>query len=455
MRRTSVGVEKQVETAELGSWRSPTIGFATPYGLFPFVKSREDIEVILRRPSLLPSSQPVELSGFSLHRSLRHALVLQSVAQTGPPPATFKELASNHHVQVSWPSDLLWLAHPESVSKFQGFVADSLRLSEMAILPSDCEKISNKLSALAAESPRGFMFWRKATREQYSSVGTLSRLLIESAIAAANQARAHSMAGIVPCLDLKTPGSLQLLDSYNAGFAHVIQDRVDEGLRAPAYLYTVPVNSTAIRADEWPRQLDNLLTTAENAIATDVFEGMHLSIRGLERISISLGRVSVAKKLMNGLRAICASHQVPLFWSRASFPGLAARDMGVQFASYRLNLSVGDVYSQGGGVSDPVYAFGRVVNPIQKVTWTRSQVELAMRGPDGGLPDLGNAATSPTVTQLARNQEYRIGFSKPYNVASFRYLDNLWTAHVKDNETHPGREYLQTFEAPYNQWGLR
>ena len=268
MRRTTVESQKSVESAEIGLWRSPSIGFATPYGLVPFVKSREDIEVLLRQHGVLVPGQPIEFSGFSLHRSLRHAMQLQSEPDSTSRPLSFQELSAKFHVQISWPSDLLWSGHSIPLRHFRDFVADSLPLSEMALSSSDCAKIADKLHSIAIGSRRKFVFWRQITKEQFGAAGTLSRLLLEASIAATNRARAHSMAGIVPCIDLKTPNSLTLQDSYNTACAHVIDDRLNQGLRSPAYLYTVALNSTMVREDEWPKMLDGLMTRGATSCAT-------------------------------------------------------------------------------------------------------------------------------------------------------------------------------------------
>jgi hypothetical protein len=56
--------------------------------------------------------------------------------------------------------------------------------------------------------------------------------------------------------------------------------------------------------------------------------------------------------------------------------------------------------------------------------------------------------------ELSSPPRYRVFFSKPYNMAALNDLAEGWWRNVDNNETRPGREYLQGTEAPFNQWGV-
>src|SRR5437899_480967 len=97
MRTTTIVVEKEVERALLGSW-SIAPAANVPFGMAPFVKSREDIEVLLRHPGLLAAGQPIELSGFSAHRTLRAAVGLEEELARDGTGTTYGELTNSHPV---------------------------------------------------------------------------------------------------------------------------------------------------------------------------------------------------------------------------------------------------------------------------------------------------------------------------------------------------------------------
>jgi len=454
-RRTMVTVQKEVGDAYVGQWNlDPTT--ALSLGVAPFVKSREDTQVVLRSAELLPEGQPVEFSGFSLHRALRTAESMDSRADEETGGIRFADLASSHPVMVSFPPDLMWLAHPGPVVKFAEGIQRILPESELSSTPADSLRIALAIQNQLVASPQSFVFWRAAIRRDLPTHVPLTRYLIDFSIAVAARARAKLLAPMAPVIDSRTPNSVWLAHKVNLAFGDVIADRVNEGAKAPALLYALSFNPGVFEADSPSETLSTAERNASAALQSGLFEGIWVAIRGLPRISLSAGRVNSVLRLIRRLGVIARANDAPLWWSRAGLAGLAAADLGCAGSSFSLNLRCDDLYVDGGGMAgDYTQTYGKVLNPVARDLWEYRQVRRSLDAPEPGLADLGPCRHIPNELELASPSKYRVFFSKPYNLAAMNYLYSDWKAHIGQGETTPGREYLQTFSAPTNQWGLR
>ena len=455
MHRTNVSIEHQCESSKVGKWNI-TSELRLPFGMVPFVKGREDIEVLMRNQELLPEGQPIELSGFGLNTILRRSMSLgYELEQEGRDDCSYSAMIEAHPSVVSYPPDLIWLAKEDEVERLVKGIRDELPLSDFHLTTADADRVSSEIGNRLLGNGRAYSFWRRLIEKDDATNQSLSRHVMEYSISGANRARATAMGGIVPALDRKTPGSADLMHSYNVAYAAAIGERLDQGLKAPRYLYTIPVNPSVVEADSWSPVLETAIRQVRTALESAMIDGILLIVRGLKSISLSTGRVNVVSSLANKLSEIASENHLPLWWSRPGLVGLTALDTGCSFASYRLNLDIDDVYIGSGGPVPKHHQYGRILNPIMKQVWVKSQVEKAMTGINSGMPDIGHGITAPTAIDLEDPRRYRINFSKPYNISSFGYLDADWKASVVSGETEPGSQYLQSFEAPYNQWGLK
>lgn len=459
MRRTALALERQVDRAELGSWKvSPSKSL--PFGIIPFIKGREDFEAVFRQPDLLSDGQPIEISGFGVESILRRAAVLEMELGREDITRSFTTLVREHPPVVSFPPDLVWLAHDDVVNvKLKDSLEKTLPASSLALTSEDTKQIAETICSNLVANPQKFAFWLAMTRRDSQTSLPYTRLLIEYSVTAATRARALGFGGLIPPVDSQTPGSVDWVHRLNLATAEVVRDRLNDGISTPPYLYTIGVNSSAFLADTPSPTLESLLADVRAALTgavSDYFDGIHLTIRGLSRISLSGGRTNVAIDFISRLGAIAQAAGVPLWWSRPGILGLPGHDAGCSFTSYSPNLGVEDLYTTGGPPpGDPQSQFGKVLNSTQRAIWDYRQVTRAMNGPDGGLPDLGLARHFPNDDELSSARRYRIHFSKPYTVAAFRHLWVDWRQSILQGETTPGREYIQSFEAPFNQWGLR
>ena len=454
LKRTVLLNEKQVERAVLGSWVGPDVGIQSNTSrLVPFGKSREDMEVFLRHPDLLGETQPVELCGFSVYSMLRRANTLNEELQDDGPRKPYSDFASKRPILVAFPSEVAWLPKNTAMNAVERSFEDSLPLSSLGFDEVNAKKIARKISNLMATNPKTYAFWTSSTKQKFEGE-TLSSIMIRGSIATSNLARAKAMSGFVPIVDEGTPGSLALSHRFNLAYSHVIEDLIDTGQRAPVYFYTIALNSTCIKRDTWNSTLEKVVRNSRIALAENIFDGIHLSIRGLSRISLSSGRVNVVWKLMDQLKEATDQSKLPLWWSRPGLAGLAGLDNGVNFASFQINLNQDDIYRDG-GPAEELPKFGKIVNTVKREIWHKNQVEAAMKGPDQGMPHLGVIGNAPTSRQLEIPVLYRIYFSKPYNIEAMNALGDDWRRHIGANEMSPGGQYLQSFEAPCNAWGSR
>jgi hypothetical protein len=454
MVKATVDIQKQVSQAQLGTWLGPTLGIQSRLSyLVPYGKSREDMEVILRSQGLLGERQPIELSGFGLYTALPRALAIQDdLEEDGLEP--YAVLTSHHPVLVSYPPDVLWLVKERGLTVLSKGMKRVLPrgIAGLGLSHEEAGRITDLTVRLASASSKSYSFWRAITATDYEGEA-LSSLLLEWSIANALLARAKAMAGLVPVIDSRTPGSVALAHTFNEAYGHVMHDREDEGRPTLAYLYTIGLNPNLVPRERWPGMLEKVVRNARAALEDRLYDGIHLSIRGLPSISNSRGRVATVYRLLDELSGVCQSAGLALWWSRPGIVGVGALDHGANYASFQLNLSFADVYYDGGPV-DELPKYGKIYHPTKRELWDRNQVRRAMEGPDNGMPDLGPVRSRPMELELSSPTRYRVFFSKPYNMAALNDLAEGWWRSVDDSETRPGREYLQGTEAPFNQWGL-
>jgi hypothetical protein len=451
-RRSVVQIHKEVGKAVLGDWR---VGreFSVPFGLAPFVKSREDVSVLMRNPRTLKLGQPIEFSGFSAFRALRAAEVLNSKVDEDGIGVRFGDLVTAHPSLVSFPPDLTWLAHKESVDKFVEGLKRILPDTEQRLTPVDSDRIATEIGNLLVAHPRSFTFWSAITKKDPATKTTHSRHLIDYALTISERIRSRFLAPLVPMLDARTPNSAVLSHKFNLAYANVVADRFGEGVRSPLLLYSLPFNSNTFDVDGPSEMQSTAERNVSAALGSGLFEGIWIAIRGLSRISLVPSRVRAVEGLVSRLSAIAKGNGSVLWWSRPGLIGLRARDLGCALASFSLNLGIDDVYIDGGMSSDQSYAYGRVLNAITRSLWGYPEVRTSLDSAEPGLPDLAVCRSIPDQIELQSPQRYRVGFSKPYNVSAMNWLESDWVRQTEQGEVNPGAEFLQTFQKPFDRWG--
>src|SRR6267143_2066215 len=105
MRRTTTVIEKKAETARTGSWVGSSDSML-PFGVAPYIKGKEDIEVMLRQPDILSEQQPIELSGYGIESALSRAMVIGDELAENGAPRNYEWLARAHPPIISFPADL-------------------------------------------------------------------------------------------------------------------------------------------------------------------------------------------------------------------------------------------------------------------------------------------------------------------------------------------------------------
>jgi hypothetical protein len=271
-------------------------------------------------------------------------------------------------------------------------------------------------------------------------------------------ARAKWFAGLVPLIHSSTPGSTLASHTFNEAFASVVAGRLKAALPTPAYMYTLNLDSTLFSEAKWNAMLRNVVGNTRLILQDEQYEnaidGVHVSIRNLDAISLSVERVRTVRKLMEKLSDICLEFKVPLWCSRFGPVSFAALDEGGTVASFMPNTNTGDVFTEG-GPGDRDRFFGKVFNPGTRSRWNINEVRAAMNGPDRGMPSFSGAWTknAPTREELLNDKRYRVHFSGPYTIAAMNGCLDQWRFDVSSGETKPGRSFLEGGEATYQSWG--
>ena len=471
MRRTVMLYIPQPGQVCLGELKIPSLNVETEIGnIAPYVKGREGIETLLRYPEILRERQPIECNGFKSADIKLRALSLQEDVSSNPLykgySDPFNALVSKHPLLVSYPSDAVWLGYEEAVKAWTSSLARVVPNIGMTIDQSKMPEIIDNIVKLIIANRKNYGFWRSILDVKIgNSPGKddgykLVQLLIQWSIQNAVDAKAKWLAGLTPIIDIATPGSSLLSHRFNEAYAAIIQDRLNQNMPTPAFLYTINLNSTLFTEETWNSMLRNVVANARLMLESSEYEkgveGVYVSIRNLDLISISSGRVNTLRKLMKELNDLCSEYRVPIWYSRLGAVSFAALDDGASVVSFMANTNTGDVFSKGGGGKKDD-RFGKIFNPITRSRWKITEVRAALEGPDKGLPKLDRFwfKNCPSKDELASEKKYRIRFSCPYTIAAMNIQLEQWRGNISQGETNPGSNYLEGGEGLYQSWNSR
>ncbi len=420
--------------------------------LVPYISGSEDIEALLLNPEIIPDNVPVEVCGAKSATILNKTITLEErlEAEGG---ISYLEFTKRNPLLMSFPPELLWLARNSGLEYWRKTLERFLPLS-IGLNKRESKKITDILISAARKSRENYEFWKIISRTDYGDQ-RLSKILIELSISMAAKMRCRYMAGFNPIIDYRIKGSVILNHRINLAFATLVNEMLDVGIEAPHYFYTIPINSTLIQPDERITELNEIIRYCKSALeTTDLFGGIHITIRNLELISKDPGRVRVVFKLFSEINQIGKDYRVPVWYSRAGLIGLAALDEGADFASYSPNLTLNDVFLEG-GPPEKESQFGKIINIDKKELWNIKQLKKGMEN-NYTLPKFEKVSfrNIPDSIELDSASYYRRLFSKPYNIAAMTELSLRWRENIKDGEIKPGRHYLQDFQVPFNAWGL-
>ncbi|MBI4362267.1 MAG: hypothetical protein HY558_03750 [Euryarchaeota archaeon] len=455
MKTTSITVMKKSGRAQLGNvFFTDSKSEAAFSQIVPYIKGREDVEVLLKNAPLLKKKQPVEVNGYNIPGIITRATSLEELLLSrGRLP--YSKIAINHPLIVSYPPEVLWISDskPTALKRLRSGLKKALPATESSPSPSDADKISEEFVLLAHDGNENYRFWTNMMERKFEET-PYSKLFMESIIELSNGARATFLAPPTPIIGgEKWTRSPTLAHRYNLAYAHLINDKQDTGDRVPKCLYNLDFNSEMFKPDDWSPMLEEVVRNTRLAMGENLFDGMNVSVRGLSRISFSVARVRTLNRLMRLLNDICLQNLVPINFSRFGLIGLHAIDEGSTFSSFPLNLALDDIMLEPTRMN-PEYLYGRILNKDAGELYNKQQVEKVLQGPKKGLPELEGVGRAPSILQLENPVRYRIDFSKTYNIAAFNWLNTHWREEVEKGEIAPGKEYLQKFEAPYNSWGV-
>ena len=422
--------------------------------LVPYISGSEDIEAILFNPEIIPENVPVEICGIKSATILARITALEEKLQTDEYGVTYLEFTRRNPLLMSFPPEIVWLGRKQGLEYWKKSLERFLPHSSTGIDKKDIKKVIGLFITAAEKTRENYDFWKVILANSYNKQ-RLSKILIEWSISMASRMRCRYMSGFNPMVDYKTPGSIVLNHRMNLAFATLANEMIDVGIEAPLFFYTIPLNSTMIKADQWTPELNEVVRNCRSALeTTDLFGGIHVTIRNLELISKDPGRVRVVFKLIEELNKISIDYKLPVWYSRVGLVGLAALDEGADFASFTPNMSLNDVIMEPGPIEKD-RQYGKIIHIDQKEFWDKSQVERSLKM-GYYLPKLERVPIRnlPDSVELNTPQYYRKLFSKPYNIAAMTELSLRWRENIKDGEIRPGRHYLQDFSPPFNAWGL-
>lgn len=453
-KRSSVMVTQTVGKATLGEWTNPLIDYATPIGqMVPFCKGRESIEVILRHINELNLGQPVEYSGYSMESILHRARVVRNDMLYLDFPDPFSELSSHSGI-VSYSPEVIWLGREKGINAFKRSLIDNLHKAPgLGFSATDSKSIAEEIGKFAKASAGNYSFWGHMSDEyngeKYGSI------LIEFQCYTASRLRCKALAGLVPIIDQRHPRSINIVNSFNEATAIELESLKNDGIPVPDfYFYTVNLNSSMFRDSNFNSELETTIKTVNSALKTngELYDGLHLSIRGLDRIACDPGRVDVVYRFVEQLRQTCSSLRMPFWFSRVGIPGLSFLDNGVNFCSSLLNMSLRDPYEVGGGAIDSDNIFGKTYHPIEQRRMTVREVEKCMKSK--GMPEIRGTKFSSSKIDLKNSTRYRVNFAKPYNLANICDLSERWQNYVANGDEAPGQSYLaRCREKDFTAWG--
>ncbi|MDK2825651.1 MAG: hypothetical protein PWQ44_827 [Methanolobus sp.] len=454
MRTTETVIQQTFGNVELGEL-SDINNQITPVSLnqlLPYISGDEDIEIILKNPDLVTGT-PLEMNGYKTKNMLSKASKIEM--ESGLVNQLYSPLMNSSPSLMSFPSEVTWLSIPDGIEKFQQNASWIMQKDNIGFNLKKALSLSEYLGMLMQDSYQKYSFWTSLTNKYDNE--HLFRLLIDITIELALQSKMTYLAGMTPILNQKSPNSVDLAHNVNLGYGSIIADREDEGYNAPGYYYTINLNASMIKRDDFSDELKKLVFLTKEALNFNWFDGIYLSVRDLERISQDGGRVATLSKLIEQLAIVAHNEKIPLWLSRFGLIGLPAFDMGACFASYTTNLALRDIFtkSKGGSTRDR-RMHGKVLNPDVRKIWDANQIDNTQRLKHS-LPSINGVRNYATKDELQSSQAkmYRTHFSKPYNIASMHDLSQKWCDDIKNGEVNPGKEYIKSFTSPsfYSTWG--
>lgn len=446
--RSVLTVEKQVNSASIGWWVNPLTGYSTPMGqLAPICKGREDVEVLMRNESRMNRGQPVEYSGWSLGSTLSRAMKVDNevLYENGYSPFS---LLSNHHPSLmSYPPEVLWLGNEKAINAFTKAIAQELPRAGMGYSREGALRLSQEIASMAMRSTQSMSFWNEIENEFDGE--TYARALIGFQVYSASRLRAKALAGMVPLIKPEYTSSLERTDTLNKLTAAETIAAREEGFPAPDfYFYAMNLDSSVFCTPNSRREYmraaavrDDTLRMANAALQknTELYDGLHVRIRGIDGISSSVQRRAIINQYVDDLVRICARLKVPLWMSNTGLPGLSFLDRGVTYCSCQMGMNTYDIYRSGGGTGDPDDTYGKTYHPSKQKRLFKRDVEREAK--NSGLPmvrGLGELRPEWLVSAGA----FRTNFAKPYNLATICELSEQWQRYTRDGEDSPGCEYL-------------
>lgn len=454
MRTTEIVIQQTVGNAQLGELTDIN-NLITPVSLnqlVPYISGEEDLQIVLQNPDLIAGT-PLEMNGYKTKKMLAKASKIEMEA--GPDKRPYTSIMSGSPSLMSFPSEVSWLAIPDGIEKFQQNAEWVMQKDNIGFNQKKATSISDYYGKLMETSYQKYSFWTELANKHDDE--HLFRLLIDITIDLALQAKMTYLAGMTPVLNEKVPNSIGLSNKVNLGYGSIIADREDEGYNAPGCFYTINLNPSMIKRDNYSEELKSVVSFTRNAIDYSWFDGIYLSVRDLEGISQYDGRVATLSKLIEELAIVAQNERIPLWLSRFGLIGLPAFDMGACFGSYTLNLALRDIFtkSKGGNAKDR-RMHGKILNSGARKLWDANQLENFQQGKKYLTSMYGcrNIATDEELKD-SKHRAYRINFSKPYNIASMRGLSEDWNEDTRNGEVTPGKEYIKIFNSPsfYNTWG--
>lgn len=415
--------------------------------LIPYISGREDLEVVMKHPQLI-NSRLIEFNGLKTKSILSKASKIESTAFNIN--QSYSNLVNNSPSLMSFPSEVTWLSVEDGIEKFKENVIWILQKDYFNFDESKAKKIADHYAELIKSNYQNYSMWNGLNVRLEGE--HLYSLLIEISIELALQARMKFLAGFTPVINQKTASSIELSDKINWAYNKILTDRENYGHNSLKYFYTLNLNSSVIQPDSYSDELKRIVSLTGRAMQEPEFDGIFLSVRGLENISKSRGRVSTLLKLIEELSFIAHEERVPIWLSRFGLAGYAAFDSGVNYSSYTLNMGLRDVFTSGFGNGERA-SHGKVFHWPSRKILNVSQAEKVIAYE--GFPEFHGIRNTPTTAQLQSSTLYRTNFSKPTNVAAMCTLEEIWTAETRSGEINAGKEYIKTFSEPsfYNTWG--
>lgn len=451
MRKLLTKVSSKINQIAIGTVNdTKTNEIITPLNcLVPYAAASEDFEIILRNEKLLGDKQPIEMNGFNSHLNMKKAVKIGG--ESGRIDSFYSDFTLNHPVLMSYPSEVIWLGIEKGVTRFKNSFDWVAKRSDLGIDPSRIADYSNIFQSAIERNTKNYGFWKEVLTHNDSK---MSRILLESTLNMAILSRSTFLSGLTPLLT-KTSTTVGVLSQrMNLAYGALINDYEDIGEKCPKYFYTINLDSSLIPKDNYTDELRDIAHRARGSLETNHFDGIFVSIRGLKNLSESEGRVNVLKKLIESLCDATSDEKLPIWFSRTGLISLELFEQGASYGSFQLNNKIDDVYSGFAPKKpiDPTLKYGTVLDPDTNRILNPHQVLNAHHN----LTPLDGVSNKPNDYISGSDVNYRKYFSKPYNIAAMRYLNQKWLNNVQAGETNPGSEYLSRFTEPsyYCNWGI-